>query len=160
MRLLAMHSGSLYFPFTQLFPGSTLVRSLALPLQHSRKNSIPNTAWPSARAASAQRHKRLEIKRGSLAKPVANVYYRVNDTGWQTPRKYVFDVTSVGQQKYVFDVTSVGQRKYVFDVTSVGQRSSPWTCNSRTIEIRFHLECKLQVLAYISYIGTFRPSGF
>ena len=31
-------------------------------------------------------------------------------------------------RKYVFDVTSVGQRKYVFDVTSVGQRSSPWTC--------------------------------
>ena len=58
-------------------------------------------------------------------------------------RKYVFDVTSVGQRKYVFDVTSVGQRKYVFDVTSVGQRSSPWTCNSVKVEIKFHLECKL-----------------
>ena len=31
-------------------------------------------------------------------------------------------------RKYVFDVTSVGQRKYVFDVTSAGQRSSPWPC--------------------------------
>ena len=27
-----------------------------------------------------------------------------------TPRKYIFDVTSVGQRKYVFDVTSVGDR--------------------------------------------------
>ena len=34
-------------------------------------------------------------------------------------------------------------RKYVFDVTSVGQRSSPWTCNSMKVEIKFHLERKL-----------------
>ena len=34
-------------------------------------------------------------------------------------------------------------RKYVFDVTSIGQRSSPWTCNSVKAEIKFHLECKL-----------------
>ena len=34
-------------------------------------------------------------------------------------------------------------RKYVFDVTSVGQRSSPWTCNSVKVDIKFHLECKL-----------------
>ena len=33
--------------------------------------------------------------------------------------------------------------KYVFDVTSVGQRSSPWTCNSVKVEIKFHLECKI-----------------
>ena len=32
-------------------------------------------------------------------------------------------------------------RKYVFDVTSVGQRSS-WTCNSVKVEIKLHLECK------------------
>ena len=31
----------------------------------------------------------------------------------------------------------------VFDVTSVGQRSSPWTCNSVKVGIKFHLECKL-----------------
>ena len=42
------------------------------------------------------------------------------------------------------DVTSVGQRKYVFDVTSIGQRSSPWTCNSVKVEIKFYHECKLQ----------------
>ena len=46
-----------------------------------------------------------------------------------TPRKYVFDVTSVDQRKYVSDVTSVDQRKYVSDVTSIGQLSSPWTCS-------------------------------
>ena len=34
-------------------------------------------------------------------------------------------------------------RKYVFDVTSVCQRSSPWTCNSVKVEIKFHLDCKL-----------------
>ena len=34
-------------------------------------------------------------------------------------------------------------RKYVHDVTSVGQRSSPWTCNSVEVETKFHLECKL-----------------
>ena len=34
-------------------------------------------------------------------------------------------------------------RKYVFDVTSIGQRSSPWTCNSVKVEMKFHLECKL-----------------
>ena len=34
-------------------------------------------------------------------------------------------------------------RKYAFDVTSVGQRSSPWTWNSVKVEIKFHLECKL-----------------
>ena len=28
-------------------------------------------------------------------------------------------------------------RKYVFDVTSVGQRSSPWTCNSVKVEMNF-----------------------
>ena len=33
--------------------------------------------------------------------------------------------------------------EYVFDVTSVGQCSSPWTCNSVKVEIKFHLECKL-----------------
>ena len=35
-------------------------------------------------------------------------------------------------------------RKYVFDVTSVGQRSSPWTCNSVKIEIKIRPKCKLQ----------------
>ena len=34
-------------------------------------------------------------------------------------------------------------RKYEVDVTSIGQRSSPWTCNSVKVEIKFHLECKL-----------------
>ena len=34
-------------------------------------------------------------------------------------------------------------RKYVFDVTSIGQRSSPWTRNSVKVEIKFRLECKL-----------------
>ena len=34
-------------------------------------------------------------------------------------------------------------RKYVFNVISVGQRSSQWTCNSVKVEIKFHLECKL-----------------
>ena len=33
-------------------------------------------------------------------------------------------------------------RKYVFYVTSVGQRSSPWPCNSVKVELN-HLECKL-----------------
>ena len=36
--------------------------------------------------------------------------------------------------------------KHVFDVTSVGQRSSPWTCNSVKVEMRFRLECKLHFL--------------
>ena len=56
-------------------------------------------------------------------------------------RKYIFDVTSIGQRKYVFDVTSIGQRKYVFDVTSIGQRSS--ACDSVKVEITFHFKCKL-----------------
>ena len=47
-------------------------------------------------------------------------------------------------RKYVFDVTSVDQRKYVFDVTSIGQRSSPWSYNSVEVEMKFHLECKLR----------------
>ena len=34
-------------------------------------------------------------------------------------------------------------RKYVFDVTSVGQRSSPWTCELSESRDKFHLECKL-----------------
>ena len=34
-------------------------------------------------------------------------------------------------------------RKYLLDITSVGQHSSPWTCNSVKAEIKFHLECKL-----------------
>ena len=42
------------------------------------------------------------------------------------------------------DVTSVGQWKYVFDVTSSGQRSSPWSCNSVRVEIKFLLKCKLR----------------
>ena len=42
-------------------------------------------------------------------------------------------------------VTSVGQRKCIFDVTSNGQRSSPWSCNSVNVEIKFHLEqCRLR----------------
>ena len=44
----------------------------------------------------------------------------------RTPRKYVFDVTSLGQRKYVFGVTSIRQRKYVFDATSVRQRLLLW----------------------------------
>ena len=39
--------------------------------------------------------------------------------------------------------SQVAPRKYVFDVTSVGQRSSPWTCNSVKVEKKIHLECKL-----------------
>ena len=39
---------------------------------------------------------------------------------------------------------SVTSRKYIFDVTSVGQRSSPWTCNPVKVEVKFHLECKLR----------------
>ena len=40
---------------------------------------------------------------------------------------------------------SLGQtpRKYVFDVTSVGQRSSPWQCNSVKVEVKFHLESEI-----------------
>ena len=34
-------------------------------------------------------------------------------------------------------------RKYVFDVTSIGQRLSPWPCNSVKFQMKFHLECKL-----------------
>ena len=33
-------------------------------------------------------------------------------------------------------------RKYVFDVNSIGQRSSPWTCYSVEVEMKFHVECK------------------
>ena len=35
-------------------------------------------------------------------------------------------------------------RKYIFDVTSVGQRSSPWSYDSVKIEIKFLFECKLR----------------
>ena len=47
-------------------------------------------------------------------------------------------------RKYVFDVTSVGQRKYVFDATSVGQCSSPWTCKLR--ERRGKISSRVQAL--------------
>ena len=33
--------------------------------------------------------------------------------------------------------------KHVFDVTSIVQRSSPWTCYSVKVEMKFRLECKL-----------------
>ena len=33
--------------------------------------------------------------------------------------------------------------RYVFDVTFIGQRSSPGTCYSVKVEMKFHLECKL-----------------
>ena len=33
--------------------------------------------------------------------------------------------------------------KYVFYVIFIGQRSSPWSCNSVKVEIKFHLDCKL-----------------
>ena len=38
----------------------------------------------------------------------------------------------------------VTPRKYVFDVTSIDQRLSPWARNSVKVEITFHLECKLR----------------
>ena len=31
----------------------------------------------------------------------------------------------------------------VFYVTSVGQRSSPWTCNSVKVKVKFQVKCKL-----------------
>ena len=34
-------------------------------------------------------------------------------------------------------------RKYVFRVTSIGERSSPWPRNSMKVEINFQLDCKL-----------------
>ena len=34
-------------------------------------------------------------------------------------------------------------RKYVFDITSISQCSSPWTCKLNEIRDTFHLECKL-----------------
>ena len=34
-------------------------------------------------------------------------------------------------------------RKYVFDVTSIGQRSSPWTCKLSGSRDKFQLDCKL-----------------
>ena len=40
-------------------------------------------------------------------------------------------------------VQPTAPRRYVFDVTSVGKRPSPWTCNSVKVEIKSHLECKL-----------------
>ena len=50
---------------------------------------------------------------------------------------------SVGYCSSYGQAINTTPRKYVFDVTSVGQRSSPWTCNSVKVEIKFHLECKL-----------------
>ena len=41
--------------------------------------------------------------------------------------------------------------KDVFDVTSTGQRSSPRTCNSVQVEIKFHLECKLYFIVHNLY---------
>ena len=35
-------------------------------------------------------------------------------------------------------------RKYVFDVTSVGQHSPPWTCSSVKVEVKFRLTCGLR----------------
>ena len=61
----------------------------------------------------------------------------------RTPRKYVFDVTSIGQRKYVFDVTSVGQRKYVFDVTSIGQLFSYHV-------LRYHVQISLSLSSFFS----------
>ena len=36
-------------------------------------------------------------------------------------------------------------RKYVFDVTSIGQRSSPWTRKLSESRDTFHLECELHL---------------
>ena len=40
------------------------------------------------------------------------------------------------------NVTETIRRKDIFDVTSVGQRSSPWSCKSMKIGVKFHLESK------------------
>ena len=47
-------------------------------------------------------------------------------------------------------------RKYIFDVTSIGQCSSPWPFNSK-FEMKFHLECKLHWLVH-NYIATNAPN--
>ena len=43
----------------------------------------------------------------------------------------------------VQQISGSTSRKYVFDVTFVGQRSPPWRCDSVRVEIKFQLECKL-----------------
>ena len=60
----------------------------------------------------------------SSNKPTRNTSAEALSGGWcrlqwyvlQTPRKYVLDVTSVGQRKYLFEFTSVDQRNYVRSV--------------------------------------------
>ena len=48
------------------------------------------------------------------------------------------------RQSQSFDTANRPPRKYIIDVTSVGQRSSPWPlCNSVKVETKFYLECKL-----------------
>ena len=42
------------------------------------------------------------------------------------------------------DLNHLTPRKYVFEVTSVDQRSLPWTRNMVKVEKKLHLECKLR----------------
>ena len=52
-------------------------------------------------------------------------------------------LSSAGLAEVILSLVFPTPRKYVFDVTSVGQCSSPWTCKLSESRDKFHLECKL-----------------
>ena len=49
----------------------------------------------------------------------------------------------IGRQVCLNSLAGRTPRKYVIDVTSIGQRSSAWPCTLSESRDIFHLECKL-----------------
>ena len=67
--------------------------------------------------------------------------------------------TKTTRQHQLFDLNSFHQTpwKYVFDVTSVGQRSSIWPCNSVSVECELHFP--LAQISFYSQPGLRDHSG-
>ena len=80
----------------------------------------------------------------------SDAFYRSQSSSWLSGSTRRIQATAYKRQSITQYTISLAfsscktPRKYVFDVTSVGQRSLPWTCNSVKVEIKFPLECKLR----------------
>ena len=64
---------------------------------------------------------------------------------WRHWRGHTLDVTVHDVTNVITRDMNATPRKFVFNVTSIGQRSSSWTGNSVEVEMKLHLECKLHL---------------
>ena len=69
-----------------------------------------------------------------------NCGFSVVDEGFKMVRRFY---EALWKRNHQSNVLKLRGNTDVFNVTSVGQRSSPWTCHSVKVEIKFRLECKL-----------------